>query len=61
MAASIPPDTSDILKMMRANTLLNKCGNCYVFGWRQVDSESLQKCGRCKVLQYCSQQCQAEH
>ena len=25
------------------------------------DHESLQKCGRCKVLQYCSRECQTEH
>ena len=65
MAASIPPPTFEKLRHVcafnRGSILLNLCANCSLFDWKQVDSESLQKCGRCKVLQYCSQQCQAEH
>ena len=55
MAASVPPDTLEELRKMRF------CANCRIFEWEQVKPESLQKCGRCKLLQYCSTQCQAEH
>ena len=61
MAASVPPDASEKLRKMRATVQLNQCANCLVFGWKQVEPESLQKCGRCKVLQYCSKECQVEH
>ena len=60
-SASIPPGTFEELREMRVTVLWNKCANCLVFGWEQVKPESLQKCGRCKVLQYCSKECQAEH
>ena len=61
MAASLPPDTCEELRRMRATIQLNMCANCFVFDWEQMEPESLQKCGRCKVLQYCSRECQAEH
>ena len=65
MAASIPLPTFEELRNVcaynRGYILLNVCANCSLFDWKQVESESLQKCGRCKVLEYCSQQCQAEH
>ena len=61
MAVSVPPDTFEELREMRATVLSNKCANCLVCDWEQVKPESLQKCGRCKVLQYCSKDCQAEH
>ena len=37
------------------------CANCFVFGWVQPDPAELRKCGKCKVLKYCGQECQAEH
>ena len=37
------------------------CANCHVFGWVQPDPAELRNCGKCKVLKYCSQECQAEH
>jgi len=37
------------------------CANCLVFGWVQPDPAGLRKCGKCKVLKYCGQECQAEH
>jgi len=37
------------------------CANCQVFGWVQPDPAQLRNCGKCKVLKYCSQECQAEH
>ena len=61
MASSVPPETSKRLRMMRTTIQNNICANCIAFGWEQVKPESVQKCGRCKVLQYCSKDCQAEH
>ena len=38
------------------------CANCFVFNWEQPEDRStLRNCGRCKVLQYCSKECQEEH
>ena len=61
MAASLPPETAARLRWMRASTLLNECANCFIFHYEQMKPESLQKCGRCKVVEYCSKECQAEH
>ena len=55
MAASLPITT-------QANVHpYTGCANCHVFGWVQTDPAELRKCGKCKVLKYCSQECQAEH
>ena len=40
---------------------MNECANCLLFQWEQPDIGDLQKCTRCKVLQYCSKECQKEH
>ena len=61
MASSVSPDTFEKLRLMRASTQINLCANCFVFHWKEVKPDSLQKCGRCKVLQYCSKECQEEH
>ena len=38
------------------------CANCVVFDWYPPEDQSiLRKCGKCKVLEYCSVDCQAEH
>ena len=38
------------------------CANCRVYDWpKPEDWSTLKKCGRCKVLWYCGQLCQAEH
>ena len=60
MTAGVPVPPSTIA-YKRGTILLNICANCSLFYWKQIGSERLQKCGRCKVLLYCSQQCQAEH
>ena len=52
MAASLP---------IASQTNYTGCANCHVFGWVQPDPAELRKCGKCKVLKYCSQECQAEH
>ena len=55
MAASIPIAS-------QANVFpYTGCANCFVFGWVQPDPAELRKCAKCKVLRYCSQECQAEH
>ena len=61
MAASVPLDAFETVRKMRSNIRLNKCANCVVFGWKQAESQSLQQCGRCKVLLYCGEECQREH
>ena len=39
-----------------------ECRNCNIFGWKQPDDRSsLQRCTRCKLVWYCSKQCQKEH
>ena len=39
----------------------NLCANCFVYNWVQADPTVLQKCKQCKVVQYCSKECQVEH
>ena len=42
----------------------NECANCIVFGWKGKkpdDLPVLQTCSQCKVLQYCSRECQEQH
>ena len=41
--------------------MMNKCVNCWVYNWVQPDPSILQKCKQCKIVQYCGQDCQAEH
>ena len=41
--------------------MLDKCTNCRVYNWVQPAPSILQKCGQCKIVQYCSIECQAEH
>ena len=50
MASSATPDTH----------MMNKCANCCAYNWVQPDPSILQKCGKCKIVQYCSKDCQAE-
>ena len=42
---------------------LNECVNCIVFGWKQPKNPTmvLKTCGTCKLMKYCSQECQREH
>ena len=38
------------------------CDSCNIFGWKQPrDRSSIKRCSRCKVVSYCSEQCQKEH
>ena len=38
------------------------CVNCFVYKWEQPeDLSALKNCGRCKVVKYCSKECQEEH
>ena len=37
------------------------CSNCKVFQWSQPESAALKQCSKCKVLKYCSEDCQVEH
>ena len=38
------------------------CANCIYYGWEQEeDRSSLQCCAKCKLLLYCSKQCQKKH
>ena len=41
--------------------MIDKCANCLVYNWVQPDPSVLQKCKQCKIVQYCGQDCQAEH
>ena len=41
--------------------MIDKCANCLVYNWVQPDPSVLQKCKQCKIVQYCSRDCQAEH
>ena len=41
--------------------LRNKCLNCALFDWEQSDHATLRQCGKCKVVQYCGEQCQKEN
>jgi len=43
-------------------TITKSCCNCRCYGWEPPeDSSTIQRCGRCKVTNYCSKQCQEEH
>ena len=37
------------------------CANCKLFDWDQPESGTLMQCSRCKVVLYCSVDCQKEH
>jgi len=38
------------------------CRNCDIFGWKQPDDKSIiKRCTGCRVVWYCSKQCQKEH
>ena len=55
-------DVNSQSSMSASQTPPQKCANCLLFGWAQPeDPGSLQRCGKCKVLQYCDKECQAEH
>jgi len=42
--------------------LLKQCANCPLYNWPQLESvEGNKRCGRCKILRYCSEACQKEH
>ena len=39
-----------------------ECFNCSHYGWKQPEDKStILQCVRCKVVYYCSRQCQEEH
>ena len=39
-----------------------KCVNCENFDWEQPEDKStILKCSKCKMIYYCSKQCQQEH
>ena len=39
-----------------------ECANCLLHGWKPEEGQrSLQQCSKCKLIQYCSKECQAEH
>jgi len=41
---------------------MKSCANCTNYCWKlPEDKASLQRCSRCKVIAYCSTQCQEEH
>ena len=52
---------SDLNQKMSSQVQVDKCANCWVYDWKQAKPASLQKCGRCRVVQYCSKSCQEEH
>ena len=52
---------SDLNQKMSSQVQVDKCANCWVYDWKQANPASLQKCGRCRVVQYCSKSCQEEH
>ena len=38
------------------------CANCIIYDWEQEEDRSLiQCCAKCKLMLYCSKQCQKEH
>ena len=39
----------------------DECANCAAFNWKQADPATLRQCSKCKVLKYCSEDCQTEH
>jgi len=41
--------------------LFKGCVNCYFYNWKQEDRSSLQWCAKCKLVFYCSKECQQEH
>jgi hypothetical protein len=49
-------------KNFKATTNLTEgemCANCYVL--EKTLDEKLLKCGQCRVIKYCSRECQREH
>ena len=43
--------------------LEQRCANCHIFGWKQVDPtiSPLKRCTGCYKISYCSKECQEEH
>jgi len=37
------------------------CDNCDYYEWKQEEDKSSMQCSKCKVMLYCSKQCQKEH
>jgi len=52
---------AEALPIWTPSNLPNTCANCVAFNWEQPEIGDLQKCTRCKMLQYCSKECQKEH
>ena len=51
MAAVVMPKTEE-----------KSCINCYYNAWNQPeDRTTIQQCAKCKLVTYCSKQCQEEH
>ena len=51
-----------IVNNRSAGTRIRCCEHCSFFGRKQPDDKSvLHQCSRCKLLFYCSEQCQLEH
>ena len=55
MCASLSPPPTPMTKPE------DVCANCSAFQWRQTEPAALRQCSRCKVLKYCSDDCQVEH
>ena len=42
-------------------TKSDECANCAAYNWKQAAPATLKQCSKCKVLKYCSEDCQVEH
>ena len=41
---------------------VKQCANCSSYKWPQPENiDSNKRCARCKILHYCSKECQTEH
>ena len=59
--AATPCNKSDsVFRTVLYAMAAEKCVNCVHYAWPQPE-EKVNRCSKCKVVSYCSTQCQVEH